>query len=90
MNVNKDIIFKEIGGKVAYYRKLRGLTQENLASIAHISQSSVGRIERGRYNHNIPMSVLMDIADALGIDFSLLITFDEKEKNIWWKNQHIT
>ena len=90
MKVPKDIIFRQIGRKIAYYRKLRKLTQEELAEIAYMSQSTLGRIERGCYNHNIPMSVLIDIADALGIDFSLLITFDEKEKAIWWNDKDCT
>lgn len=82
---DKDTVFKQIGAKVAYYRNIRHLTQKELAILAHVSVSSIGRIERGKYNHNVPMSILIDIANGLGIDISLLVTFEEKEKQIWWE-----
>ena len=31
MDVQQEIIFRQIGAKVAYYRTLRGITQEKLA-----------------------------------------------------------
>ena len=31
MDVSKTIIYRQIGAKVAYYRTLRGMTQEQLA-----------------------------------------------------------
>ena len=85
---DKDTVFKQIGAKVAYYRNIRHLTQKELAILAHVSVSSIGRIERGRYNHNVPMSILIDIANGLGIDISLLVTFEEKEKKIWWEEEN--
>ncbi|MCI1822318.1 MAG: helix-turn-helix domain-containing protein [Megasphaera sp.] len=88
MYADKDTVFKQIGAKVAYYRNIRHLTQKELAILAHVSVSSIGRIERGRYNHNVPMSILIDIANGLGIDISLLVTFEEKEKKIWWEEEN--
>lgn len=80
MRVCKEIVFKQIGAKIVYYRKLNGLTQEKLAEFAHISTSALGRIERGKYNHNISVAVLIDIANGLKIDFSVLFEFSEMEK----------
>ena len=85
MYADKDMVFKQIGAKVAYYRNIRHLTQKELAILTHVSASSIGRIERGKYNHNVPMSILIDIANALNIDLSLLVTFEEREKKIWWE-----
>ena len=31
MDIQQEIIFRQIGAKVAYYRTLRGITQEKLA-----------------------------------------------------------
>ena len=83
MQVQKDIIFKQIGTKIIYYRKLRGLTQQELSELAHISISTLGKIERGKYNLNVSLSVLIDIANGLDIDFSILFDFSEIEKRMW-------
>jgi len=69
---------------------MRDLTQEALAEKIHISRSSIGRIERGKYNHNISLSLLMDIADGLGIELSMLVRFDEQENKIWWSLSEAT
>ena len=73
-------MYKQIGNKVAYYRKLRNLTQDELADRVNISVSSISKLERGKYNNNIPLSMLIMIAEGLRIDVSLLVTFDEREK----------
>ena len=73
-------MYKQIGNKVAYYRKMRNLTQDELADRVNISVSSISKLERGKYNNNIPLSMLIMIAEGLKIDVSLLVTFDEREK----------
>lgn len=69
---------------MAYYRTLRGMTQEQLAEKVNISKSTLGRIERGSYNNNVSMSTLLDISDGLKIEVALLVTFNEEEKKSWW------
>lgn len=81
----KEILFRQIGAKIAYYRTLRDMSQKELARKAKISTSSLSKIERGKYNDNISVSLLMDIADGLQIDLTLLVTFSDLEKNMWWK-----
>ena len=73
-------MYKQIGNKVAYYRKLRNLTQDELADRVNISVSSISKLERRKYNNNIPLSMLIMIAEGLRIDVSMLVTFDEREK----------
>ena len=73
-------MYKQIGNKVAYYRKLRNLTQDELADRVNISVCSLSKLERGKYNNNIPLSMLIMIAEGLRIDVSMLVTFDEREK----------
>ena len=84
LGVNKIFTFKykQIGRKVAYYRRLRNLTQEELAKRINISTSSLGKIERGKYNNNISLSMLMLIAEGLKIDLTMLVNFDEREDEL--------
>ena len=83
-DVRKRILFKQVGAKIAYYRTLREMSQKDLAKKAHITQSALSRIERGRYNNNISVSLLIDLADCLQIDVALLVTFNDAEKQMWW------
>ena len=82
MDNRKSIIFKQIGAKIAYFRTVRGLTQ-NLANKINISLNTLGKIERGKYNKNLSISMLFDIAEGLQIDMVLLLTFTEDEKRVW-------
>ena len=75
---------KESGKRIAALRKEKGMTQEQLAGKINVSKSTLGRIERGKYNKNVSVSTLLDIADGLRIDMVLLVTFSEQEKKIWW------
>ena len=84
MDVRKAIIFKQIGAKIAYYRTLSGLHQVDLANKIGVSKSVLSRIERGKYNDNISVYLLLDIADGLQIDIAMLVTFNEQEKKMWW------
>lgn len=84
MEVGRIIMYRQIGAKVAYYRTLRQLTQDELARRIHISRSTLNRIERGRYNGGISLSTLMDIAEGLHIELSNLVSFTEEEKKVWW------
>lgn len=84
-DVKRQIIFRQIGAKIAYYRALRQMSQEELAKKIHISKSVLSRIERGCYHNNISVSMLMSIADGLQVEPSLFLTFSELEKNMWWE-----
>ena len=83
MGIRRDIFFRQIGAKIAYYRTLHGLDQNQLAEKVHISQSTLSRIERGKYGENISLAILLDIAEGLEIDPSLLTTFTGMEKDMW-------
>jgi transcriptional regulator with XRE-family HTH domain len=84
-NVKKTLIYRVIGAKIAYYRTLRQLSQRELANKVSLSTSTLGRIERGKYNNGVPISTLLDIAEGLRIELSALVTFSEEEKKVWWK-----
>ena len=77
VGIRRDIFYRQIGAKIAYYRTLYGMEQSQLADKIHISQSTLSRIERGKYGENI------SIAEGLEIDPSLLTTFTSLEKSMW-------
>lgn len=85
MDVKRTILLKQIGAKIAYYRTLRDMSQSELAKQVCLSRSALSRIERGKYNDNVSVVILSDIADALQIDITLLVTFNEMERRMWWE-----
>lgn len=81
--IQKQIMLKQIGAKIAYYRTLKKMNQEGLANAISVSKSVIFRIERGRYN--VAVTTLLDIANALSIEACQLLTFDAKETSILWE-----
>ena len=64
----KDIYadkYLQLGLKIAYYRKLRGLTQEMLAEQIGVSAAFIGHVEAPNINKAISLDTLFDIAAAL-------------------------
>ena len=57
------------------YRKLHGLTQLQLAELAGISRTHMSNIEAPNMPTSISLDTLMDLADALEIPVSSLLTF---------------
>ncbi len=80
-----EAIYKLIGMKVTYYRKLRDMTQNELARNISVSVSSLSKVERGDYNNNIPMSMLISIAEGLHIQLAALVSFTDEEKDIQYE-----
>ena len=77
--------YKMIGLKIAYYRKMRGYTQGQLAGKIGISTTYLGQIERGNNGKSYSLETLLSIAVGLDIDVNLLwlchnkwLIFDEK------------
>ena len=57
--------YKKIGLKIAYYRKLEGLTQEMLAERLGVATSDIGQIEAAGMYKPISLTTLLRIAKAL-------------------------
>lgn len=66
-----------VGLNIAYYRRLNHMSQLQLAELAGISRTHISNIEAPNTDTSISLSVLFDIADALGIPPAKLITFDK-------------
>lgn len=82
MAIDRKTFFKVIGAKIAYYRGLRGLTQDELSRCSNISVSVIRKIEQGRYNGDVALSKVLDIADALQLNVYLLLDFNEEERKL--------
>ena len=67
-----------LGVNVRHHRKLKGLTQEELALEAGMERSYVSDLERGTRNPSV--LALGRLADALCIDASLLMVSKKSEK----------
>ncbi len=69
--------YRQIGLKVAYFRKLRGLTQEELAEQVGLTPAYIGHIEAPNITKAISLDTLFDIAEALGVLPHRFLTFED-------------
>lgn len=67
--------YKMIGLNIAYYRKMKGLTQLQLAEAVNISRTHISNIEAPNVPTSISLETLLDIADVLEIPSSKLLEF---------------
>lgn len=77
----KDIYeseYRQVGLKIAYYRKYRGLTQEELADKIDKTPAFIGHVEAPNINKAISMDTLFDIANALDIPAYKFLIFEEE------------
>lgn len=65
-----------MGLKIAYYRKLRGFTQEQMAEMLGISWSTVSKIETGLTG--LSLRLLWDMAACLRILPGKMLDDDEE------------
>ncbi len=78
-------MYKHIGAKIAYFRALNDMSQEELAQRIHLSRATLSKIERATYQSSISLDTLLDISDALGINLNMLISSDHDEQQYWDK-----
>ena len=65
--------YRNIGLKIAYYRKKKGYTQTELAQRIGMSVAYLGQIEWGNRGNSFSLAILYQIADALEIDAGILM-----------------
>lgn len=68
--------YRQLGLKIAYYRKLRGLTQEQLAEQIGLSPAFLGHIEAPNIETGVSLDTLFDIAQALDVPPYRFLQFD--------------
>ena len=69
--------YRQIGLKIAYYRKLRGLTQEELAEQVGLTPAYIGHLEAPNISKALSLDTLFDIAAALDIAPQKFLTFED-------------
>lgn len=68
--------YKRIGLNIAYYRKLNGLTQLDLAEAVDISRTHISNIEAPNIPTSVSIELLFDISEKLNIPVKFLFDFD--------------
>ena len=69
--------YLQLGLKIAYYRKLRGLTQEELAERIDRSPAYIGHVEAPNILKAVSLDTLFDIATALEVPPYKFLLFEE-------------
>lgn len=66
-----------LGLNIAYYRKLKGFTQIELAEKANISRTHISNIEAPNMPVSVSLDKLFDIADVLEVSVDRLFAFKD-------------
>lgn len=83
--VDKEMQFKnrdrfiELGLTIAYLRKLKGMSQEQLAEKAGMSRSHLSSIEAPNMVRPFSLEILFNIADALDVEASVLLSSEKPQ-----------
>lgn len=67
--------YRDLGCAISYYRKRKGLTQEQVAEQIGISRQHMGAIEAPNMIRAVSLDVLFNIASVLEIEPFLLLKF---------------
>ena len=73
---NRDNYIK-LGLKISYYRKLRGLTQEQLAEKLNMNLAFIGQVEAPNIARAISMDTLFNISRVLNVPAYKVLHFDD-------------
>lgn len=68
--------YRDLGCAIAYYRKRRRLTQEELADRVGISRQHIGAVEAPNMVRPVSLELVFNIADALDIEPYVLFKFN--------------
>ena len=69
--------YLQLGLKIAYYRKLRGLTQEQLAEQIDRTPAFIGHVEAPNISKAVSLDTLFDIARALDVPVYKFLMFED-------------
>ena len=76
MKAKYSDMYLQLGLKIAYSRKLRGLTQEQLAEKLDKSPAFIGHVEAPNINKAVSLDTLFDIAEILDVPVYKFLLFD--------------
>ena len=70
-----------IGLRIAYFRKLRNLTQADLADKVSINKNYLSHIESGSANKVLSLPLLIRISKALDVELALLVDLSDLDNS---------
>ena len=71
--------YRDLGCAISYYRRRKGLTQEQLAESIGISRQHMGAIEAPNMVRGVSLDVLFNIAQVLEMEPYLLLKFSPEK-----------
>lgn len=77
MNPHYKSQYLQLGLKISYFRKLTGITQEQLAEEIGCTPAFIGHVEAPNISKAISMDTLFAIAEALDIPAYKFLKFDD-------------
>ncbi|MDO5344338.1 MAG: helix-turn-helix transcriptional regulator [Lachnospiraceae bacterium] len=69
--------YRQLGLIIAYYRKMKGITQEELAESVNLSRTHISNLEAPNMPTSISLSKLFDISDVLEVPIKNFFDFRE-------------
>lgn len=82
MNLMYESEYMQLGLKIAYYRKMRGLTQEQLAEKIDRTPAFIGHVEAPNINKAVSLDTLFEIAKVLNVPAYKFLMFDDVEQKL--------
>ena len=70
-----------IGLRIAYFRKLRNMTQADLADKVHINKNYLSHIESGSAHKVLSLPLLIRISKALDVELALLVDLSDLDNS---------
>ena len=77
MNPAYESEYRQLGLRIAYYRKLRGLTQEQLAEQIDHTPAFIGHVEAPNIKKAVSLDTLFQIATVLDVPVYKFLQFDD-------------
>ena len=77
MNPAYESEYRQLGLRIAYYRKLRGLTQEQLAEQIDRTPAFIGHVEAPNIKKAVSLDTLFQIATVLDGPVYKFLQFDD-------------
>ena len=79
LSFNNDDRYRNIGYAISYFRKRKGLTQEEVAERVGISRQHLGSIEAPNMVRALSLEVVFNIATVLEVEPYLLFKFNQEQ-----------
>ena len=73
-----------LGDRIRYFRKWRGLTQQELASRCELTKGFVSQLENNLTTPSLP--ALMDLVEALGSDMATFFSEEQEQQIVFGKD----